>query len=281
MSFSVQAQTVKTVKGFNHPESVVASGRNLYVADIGTDLAPQAKDGDGKIIKLDSKGTILDANFVKGTLNAPKGIAAYKGILYFTDIDRVVAADAETGAILYQVDLSTVTQYLNDVAVWDANTLYVSATDAGKLFKVDLSGKSYTEVIIDKPLPGINGLYCYPKSNKLYINTNGVADKGNGIVGYVNLKDGNFTQLTTVEGLYDGLAVVNDVLYVSNWVAFEKKGTLLSVQLSSRRVNRLPMAEPIAGPADFIIVDNNMIVPAMISGELHFIPFDNSLKPKF
>lgn len=281
MSLAVQAQTIRTVKGFNHPESVVANGRSLYVADIGTALAPNAKDGDGKIVKLDSKGTIIDANFVKEMLNAPKGITVYKDILFFTDIDKLFAVDAATGAVLYQVDFAGATQYLNDIAVWDANTVYVSATDVGKLFKVNLSEKKYTEVVTDKPLAGINGLYCYPKSNKLYVNTSGSGDKGNGVVGYVNLKKNTFIQLTAIEGLYDGLTVVNDVLYVSNWVAMEKKGILLSVQLSDSRVNRVPVAELISGPADFIIDGNTIIVPAMLTGELHFIPFDNSVTPKF
>ncbi len=63
-------------------------------------------------------------------------------------------------------------------------------------------------------------------------------------------------------------------------MAYEKKGILLSIQLSSHRVNRLPMAEPIAGPADFVIEGNNFVVPAMLTGELHFIPYDNVLTQK-
>jgi sugar lactone lactonase YvrE len=275
-----QAQSDKKSSGFQHIESVVADGRYLYVADIGTALTPDAKDGDGKIVKLDSKGSVLEATFTKETLNAPKGLAIDIGILFLTDIDRLIAIDTNTGNTLYQIDFSQDAHFLNDIAVWDSNTLYVSATDNSKLFKVDLAAKSYTEVIIDKPIAGINGLFCNRKASLLYVNGMGSNNKGNGVVGYVNLRDNTFTQLTTAEGLYDGLSVVNGVLYTSNWVAFEKKGVLLSIQLSNRRISRLPLPEPIAGPADFVIEGNTIIVPAMLTGELHFIPIDTSLTQK-
>ncbi len=276
LSSVTQAQTVK---GFNHLESIVADGRYFYAADIGKDLTPDAKDGDGKILKLDAKGNVLEAAFTKETLNAPKGLTIHKDILFLTDIDRVVAIDLKTGATLFQIDFSKDAHFLNDIAVWDANTLYVSATDVSKLYKVDLLNKTYAEVVIDKPIAGINGLFCYKKASLLYVNGLGTNDKANGVVGFINLKNNTFTQLTAAEGIYDGLFVANDVLYTSNWVAYGKKGILLSIQLSNRRINRLPL-EPISGPADFVIEGNQFVVPAMISGELHFLPYNNVLTQK-
>lgn len=38
--------------------------------------------------------------------------------------------------------------------------------------------------------------------------------------------------------------------------------------------------EPIAGPADFIIFKDQLIVPAMLSGEIHFIKLDSDLSLK-
>jgi hypothetical protein len=276
----IHAQSIKTITGFHHIESVVSDGRNLFVADIGIGLEPQTKDGDGVILKLDAKGNILEANFVKEKLHAPKGLAVYKGILWLTDIDRILAIDIETGNKLYEIDFKSDSSFLNDIAVWDTNTLYVSATDVSKLFKVNLLDKTYSEVVLDKTIAGINGLYCAKKGNVLYVNGIGNNNKANGVVGVVNLKTNTFTQLTTFEGIYDGIAVANDVLYVSNWVAFEKKGTLLSIDLNSKRLKTIPVSERFAGPADFIIDGNTIIVPAMLTGELHFIPFNNSLIQK-
>ncbi|WP_284653317.1 hypothetical protein [Flavobacterium terrisoli] len=280
-SMAASTAQSQTVKGFDHIESVVADGRYLYAGDIGKNLTPDAKDGDGKVIKLDQNGKLVDAAFAKETLNAPKGLVVNKDILFLTDIDRVVAIDVKTGATLYQIDFSRDTHFLNDIAVWDNNTLYVSATDVSKLYKVNLPDKTYTEVVIDKPIAGINGLFCFKKANLLYVNGLGNNNKANGVVGYINLKNNTFTQLTAAEGIYDGLYVANDVLYTSNWVAYDKKGILLSIQLSNHRTNRLPMDELIAGPADFVIEGNSFIVPAMLSGELHFLPYENSQTRKY
>ena len=97
MAIDANAQTKKIISGFNHIESVVADGKFIYAADIGKELSPTAKDGDGKIIKLDKKGIVIDSNFVKEKLNAPKGLAISKGILFINDIDRLLAIDLKTG----------------------------------------------------------------------------------------------------------------------------------------------------------------------------------------
>ncbi|MBP0905056.1 hypothetical protein ACFSKN_09710 [Mariniflexile gromovii] len=62
---SMCAQTIFTVKGFNHIESVASDGKYIYAADIGKELNPTQKVGDGRIIKLDFKGAIIDSTFSK------------------------------------------------------------------------------------------------------------------------------------------------------------------------------------------------------------------------
>lgn len=277
----MNAQTVKTITGFNHVESIATDGKYLYAADIGKELTPAAKDGDGKIIKLDKKGNILQASITQEKLNAPKGLAINKGILYVNDIDRLIAFDLKTGTKIYEIDFSKDTSFLNDIAVWDNNTLYVSATDKNKLFKVNLIDKSYSEVKTDKAILGINGLFCYKKANRIYVNGLGADNKPNGVVGYVNLKDNTFTRICDIEGIYDGIFISKDVLYVSNWVAFEKKGIIQGIGIyGSNRVTTINKSELIAGPADFIIVNDQLIVPAMMTGEIHFIKLESDLSLK-
>lgn len=273
----MNAQT-KIISGFNHVESVASDGKFIYAADIGKELNPSAKDGDGQIIKLDKKGNIIDANFVKEKLNAPKGLAINKGILYVNDVDKVLAIDLKTGTKQYEIDFSKETTFLNDIAVWDNNTLYVSATDKSKLFKVNLVNKSYSEIVTDVSIAGINGLFCYKKASRLYVNGFGSDNKPNGIIGYINLKNNTFTRITNLEGYYDGIAISNDVLFVSNWVAFEKKGIIQGIGIyGANRVKKINTADPIAGPADFIIVKDQLIVPGMMNGEIHFIKLDTDL----
>lgn len=271
------AQT-KTISGFNHIESVATDGKFIYAADIGKELNPTLKDADGQIIKLDKKGEILDANFVKEKLDAPKGLAINKGILFINDINRLLAVDLKSGTKLYEIDFSESTSFLNDIAVWDNNTLYVSATDKSKLYKVNLIDKSYSEIITDTTIFGINGLFCYKKASRIYVNGFGNDNKPNGVIGYINLKDNTFTRISNLEGYYDGIFISNDVLFVSNWVAFEKKGIIQGIGIyGSNKVTTINTSELIAGPADFIISKDQLIVPGMMSGEIHFIKLDNDL----
>jgi hypothetical protein len=281
MVINANAQTIKTISGFNHVESVASDGKFIYAADIGKELNPTTKDGDGQIIKLDKKGKILETSFVKEKLNAPKGLAINKGTLYINDIDRLLAINLKTGSKLYEIDFSKDTSFLNDIAVWDNNILYVSATDKSKLYKVNLVDKSYSEIKTDKTISGINGLFCYKKASRIYVNGFGTDNKPNGVVGYINLKDNVFTQISNLEGYYDGIFISKDVLYVSNWVAFEKKGVIQGIGIfGSNRITTINTAEKISGPADFVIVNDQLIVPAMMSGEIHFIKLESDLSLK-
>lgn len=269
---TINTNAQKTISGFNHIESATTDGKYLYVADIGKELAPMTKDQDGKIIVLDSNGKIIKPSFTTEKLNAPKGLTIDNGVLYTNDIDRIVAFDLKTGNKLYQIDFGNETSFLNDIAVWDKNTLYVSATDKNKLFKVNLINKTFFEVKIDKVIPGINGLFCYKKAAKLYVNGFGTDNKPNGIVGYINLKNNQFTQLTKQEGYYDGIAIANNTLYFSNWVAFEKKGIIETISLKTAKKACINRDEPINGPADFTILKNTIVSPGMMDGTLVFIP---------
>lgn len=278
LALSGNAQIHKTTSGFKHPESVVTDGKYIYVADIGTALNPTSKDGDGQIARLDKKGTIIENSFVKEKLNAPKGLAINKNVLFAADVDRIVAIDLISGTKIYEIDFSKDSSYLNDIAVWDNTTLFVSATDKNKLFKVNLADKTYAEVATDATIGGINGLFCYNKGSRIYVNGFGTDNKPNGIIGYINLKDNKFTKLTSLEGYFDGIYVNKDVLYVSNWVAFEKKGVVMAINIFSGKCSKVKPLDLLDGPADFVIQNDELILPAMLSGEVHFIKLDTSLK---
>jgi hypothetical protein len=79
-----------------------------------------------------------------------------------------------------------------------------------------------------------------------------------------------FIPLTNRLGYYDGIALTqhNSKLIVSDWVAFEKKGILLEVDLANGKVSTLNK-ELIAGPADFTIdTKGDVITPAMMEGNI-------------
>ena len=269
---SAQSQ-VQTVNGFHHVESVAADSKFVYAGDIGNKLDPSAKDGDGRIWKLDKNGKVLDSAFAKTMLNAPKGLAIHGQLLFLADIDRIVALDLSSGEKKYEISFGSDAQFLNDITAKDDSTLFVSATDKNKIFRVNLHSKTYTALDFGYEIAGVNGLVYDGTKNRLYVNGLGKDNQPNGVIGYVDLAANKFTRIGTTEGLYDGIALdtKSNTLYVSDWVAFEKKGKILSIDLGTNAVTEVALAQPLAGPADFTLSNGKLIVPEMISGSIAFI----------
>lgn len=156
--FTTQAQTHKLEKiweadqGLPVPESVLydASKGLLYVSLI--DGSGSEKDGKGGVALLNPDGSVKNANWITG-LNAPKGLALYKGLLYIADINSVIVSDVVTGNIIDEVEIKGST-FLNDVTVDDNGVVYVSDTRDNKIYQIRNGNSSlYMENV-----PSVNGL---------------------------------------------------------------------------------------------------------------------------
>ena len=121
-------------EGVDTPESVYvdsASG-SIFVSMIAGQ--PGDRDGNGRIMKLAPDGTVVAASWVGG-LNAPKGLRSHNGTLWTADIDEVIGIDIAAGRIASRVKIDGA-QFLNDVAVGDDGTVYVSDMLASKIYAV-------------------------------------------------------------------------------------------------------------------------------------------------
>ncbi len=255
----------------SNPESIATDGRHLYIADIGKGGNPSAKDTNGIIWRTDLSGN--NPERFAGGLHAPKGAVIAGGTLFVTDIDRVKGYDLATGKESCNIDFSgEKTGFLNDLAAQDDHTLYVSAMDINKLFRIRLSQQPAVEAVpVTGKLQGLNGLFVDAANARLYICTFGPMDKTEGEIGYISLQDPNpaFTRVSSRPGRYDGIALLDgEYLVVSDWVAFDKSGEIIKVKLSdgsSAVLNK----EKIAGPADFTLdAKGDLIVPAMMAGDV-------------
>jgi hypothetical protein len=87
-----------TAKGFKQPESAlyVAAEKAIFVSNLNG--APDAKDGNGFISRLDDSGKIVKLEWVSG-LDAPKGMAYAQGKLFVADLEQLVVIDVKSGAI--------------------------------------------------------------------------------------------------------------------------------------------------------------------------------------
>lgn len=134
------------------PESVLyyAKDNVLFVSLI--DGSGSEKDGKGGIALLNPDGTIKNATWVTD-LNAPKGLAIHKGLLYIADITDVIVVDVVTGNVIDEIPVEGST-FLNDVTVDDNGVVYISDTRENKIFQLR-NGK--VSLYLDN-VPSVNGL---------------------------------------------------------------------------------------------------------------------------
>jgi sugar lactone lactonase YvrE len=121
-------------EGVETPESVyvdTASG-SIFVSMIAGQ--PGDRDGNGRIMKLALDGTVVSATWVTG-LNAPKGLRSHNGMLWTADLDEVIGIDIARGQIASRATIDGA-QFLNDVAVGEDGTVFVSDMLASRIYSL-------------------------------------------------------------------------------------------------------------------------------------------------
>ena len=194
----------QTTADLKTPESVLYDQEKdvIYVANINGD--PSAKDGNGFISVLKSDGSVKTLEWVKD-LNAPKGLAIFKGKLYVADIDQLVEIDIEKGAVTAKYDaLGAV--FLNDVTACMNGMIFVSDTRTAKIHVLN-EGK-FTVWMEGEPLQNPNGLMA--EKGKLLVGDNNIYE--------VDIQTKKTTLLIKDAGGVDGLEKNNQGDFVfSNW----------------------------------------------------------------
>ena len=156
--------------GFALPESAYhdPASNAIFVSSINGDIL--AKDGNGFISRLTPDGKVVDLMWVTG-LNGPKGMRSAGGTLWVSDIDEVVAIDIASGKIASRVRVEGAT-FLNDLATAPDGTVYVSDSQASKIYAVK-DGKSSVFVEGAELVQQANGLLV--DGNRLILGTIGPA----------------------------------------------------------------------------------------------------------
>ena len=246
-----------------HPESVTIDGARVYVTQFGPALEPMTQDGDGYIAVYDANGQLLDT-LVAG-LDAPKGSEVVAGILYVADVDTLFGFSLATGAMTFAKPMPGNPQFLNGLTATPAGELYVSATDAGKVWRVTPATGAIEEIA---QLPGANGLAYEPQSNTLY----GVVYPQNesqtpGIY-RIDLASGVTTRIGTYGGVLDGLAVVGGQLYATDWNP-GGAGRMIAVDLATGDTRVVVEDASFTGPADFdVLGDGLALIPMLMEDRI-------------
>lgn len=121
-------------EGVETPESVYVDpvSGSIFVSMIAGE--PGERDSNGHIMKLAPDGTVVSASWSTG-LDAPKGLRSHDGMLWTADIDQVVRIDMADGRVVSKLRIDGA-QFLNDVAIGDDGTVYVSDMLASKIYAV-------------------------------------------------------------------------------------------------------------------------------------------------
>lgn len=104
----------------------------LFVSQIGAG-GGTGKDGDGWISKLNTDGKIIKNKWATG-LNAPKGLRSTGGILWVTDIDRIVSFNLKNGKQTNSIEIANA-KFLNDLACGEDGTVYFSDMIASIIYQ--------------------------------------------------------------------------------------------------------------------------------------------------
>ena len=256
-----------TIEGFSSPESTIVNKNDLYISNVGKELKPTLKDGDGFISKLGVNGKIKELHFIDG-LDAPKGMGIVGNTLFVADINTLRGFDLQTKKEVFNVVFEGV-NFLNDITVKDSNTLFIGASDTSAIYEVNISNKSYKK-LMDFIVP--NGLFYEDGilyAAQLGSTTQNMFD-GKGKLYKIDLKDNNkLTQLGTFEGVLDGVHKVENKVYVSDWGNSQKSGIIRVYDLQTKKESVLE-AELFMGAADFWIdkKSKKIFMPQMIGGKV-------------
>ena len=194
----------RTDSVFRSPESVLFDQyRNrIYVSNING--RSDARDGNGFLSVLDTNGNILQLRWIEG-LHAPKGMAIFSDKLYVTDIDELIAVDLTRSSIVARYKVPGAV-FLNDVAVSNNGTVYISDSRANKMYC--LNKDTIVLWMQDSSFHKINGLFVH----KQYIYV------GSEQIQKINRRTGKISVVRQNCGGIDGLVVLGKQTFLfSNW----------------------------------------------------------------
>ncbi len=266
---AVAEKTTVITQGLKFCEGSVPYGSSLLVSNFGCEtLSPLNSDGKGYVSIIEGKEA---KPFIvnDGVLSAPKGMAVADDYLYIADVSKVVVYNLKDKTAAPQIVLFPgANLFVNDIVIKD-KVAYVSVTNTGKLFTLDVSDPAtlsadklteYADVV------GANGLAL--DGDKLYIASypaDGQTTADNVIYLIQDIHSPVVEKLITRQGQYDGLALEGDKLYFTSWV----DGEVGYVDLKTKAVELLAIdGVQLAGPADISILNDSLYIPCLPQSQL-------------
>ena len=239
--------------------------RSVSIFDEGLRYCESTYPYDGGILIANFGSTQLDPlnSEGRGYVVFPRGMYLRDGHLFICDVNKIVAYDLENlEAVPQTIALPEGEAFVNDLAA-DGNNLYVSVTNTGHIFRLDISDPAQAgtpELWLE--IPGPNGLVI--RDGVMYAacySPDGEARSEHIIYRIPDLQNPVTEPFVTLPGQYDGIAFSSDgqSLYVTNWAP----AGVSRIDLQSRTVEPvgLSLEQPLVGPADMTVSEGTVYVP--------------------
>ena len=163
--------------------------------------------------------------------------------------------------------------YVNDMAL-HGNTLYVTVTNTGSIYSLDVTRPYAIDTASLKPyvtIPGANGIAI--RGDTMYVASyppDGVTTPDNAIYCIENISAPVATKLFDRPGQYDGLALSADGgrLYFTNWVDSE----VGYYDFADKQVHLLDPGVAIGGPARLSLDGDRLYVPDLPGSRVVILP---------
>lgn len=206
--------------GLRTPESVLHDPiADVYLVS-NVNGAPDAKDDNGFISRVSPDGRVLAIAWIDGaakevTLNAPKGMALHGDSLFVADIDAVRIFSRTTGEPRGAIPIAEAV-FLNDLAVSDDGTLYVSDMRTNRIHRIGADMRA--SVVVH------NASIAQPNGLTICADTLWIARSVAARISALDVSDDKEAHLLREVGVpaagLDGLVRLPDgTLLVSSWVA--------------------------------------------------------------
>lgn len=262
---SSELAVVKEITGLNLPENFIYDpvSDSFFISNLGPSSGPSGTDNDGYITRLSGDFTKRIDRWIAGgngiSLNAPKGLAVYNGVLFVADIDRLLGFFIKTGKQVLEMKLKNMgAAFLNDVAADDAGNIYITCTGSGNVFRYSTVKKISDVWITNGMITAPNGIVFLPDENAFII-----LDYAEGIIYKFDYAAKKISETTTGYTSLDGADYdLKGNLYFSSY-------TRGKIWVMARGADARLVYEVDSSPAD-ISVDRKhgyLLVPLMMDNK--------------
>ena len=210
-------------EGLAMPESAAWDPKRnrFYVSNINPP-GPETPAEGGFISLIDPSGEVLEMKWVTG-LRSPTGIAVLGDRLYVVERTGVAVIDLEKGEIINRRVIESEGGFLNDIAVNRDDSLYVSDSRLGAIYRVNAD--ETTLWVKNAAVAGVNGLVV--QGDRLFATT-----MGSESLVAINLETGEVESIVDLRP-FGGDGIVSD--HDGGFLVSDFNGLLLRVTITGKR----------------------------------------------